>query len=341
MANLILVFASFLTVALGTGWVRHIALRRQWLDVPNQRSSHTTPTPRGGGIVIAFSLIVATGVAVLLGVVPTRLGWVIMVGGGGTAIVGWLDDRQGLTAAARIAVHFTCATFAVALLGGLPEVRFGDESVRVGLLGSAAAVVFIVWCLNLYNFMDGIDGLASAEAVCVALVGGAMSMAAPGVGPLSFLVAACALGFLLWNWAPARIFMGDAGSGLLGYVFGVLALASERTGGLPLLLWIILLGIFAFDATVTLTRRVLRGERWYEAHRLHAYQRLVSSGWSHRRVVLGVIGMDAALAGLTVIARVQPSQFGTCLAASALLLFLSYIAVERRYPMYETVRVAD
>jgi Fuc2NAc and GlcNAc transferase len=147
-------------------------------------------------------------------------------------------------------------------------------------------------------------------------------------------VAAAAAGFLVLNWAPAKVFMGDAGSGLLGYVFAVLALASERGGSIPLALWIALLGVFFFDATVTLIRRMLRREAWYNAHRSHAYQRLVQSGWSHASVVIGCIAVNAVLGGLTAFACARPDLAVPALLIAVLILWGTYAAVGRRVAMY-------
>jgi Fuc2NAc and GlcNAc transferase len=153
-------------------------------------------------------------------------------------------------------------------------------------------VVGLVWLLNLYNFMDGIDGLAASEAVCVALgLAGAAILAGYRGEALWFalLLAGSSLGFLYWNWSPARIFMGDVGSGFLGFALGALSLDTMRGAGLPVHVPLILFAVFVTDATVTLVRRVLQGARWHEAHRSHAYQRLARRYGSHRPVVVGVL----------------------------------------------------
>jgi Fuc2NAc and GlcNAc transferase len=152
----------------------------------------------------------------------------------------------------------------------------------------------------------------------------------------STIVAGTCAGFLYWNWPPARIFMGDVGSGLLGFLFAMLALASERQGGPPVVLWVLLLGVFVVDATVTLARRVLHGERWYDAHRRHAYQRMVQSGRSHLAVTASVAAMDIALGGATWYAAGSSRRVIPTVAAAAVALLLVYAAVERVKPMYET-----
>jgi Fuc2NAc and GlcNAc transferase len=265
----------------------------------------------------------------------------VVVGGSLVAAIGWIDDRRSVGVVKRIIVHLAAAIVGVMLLGGVPSVRFGAEVIHLGPAGSVLAVLFVAWCVNLYNFMDGIDGIAGTEALFVGIVAGAFSLSAGSVGSgasgialVAFIVAAAALGFLLWNWAPARIFMGDAGSGLLGYVYGILAIASERSGSLPISLWFLLLGVFIFDATVTLVRRLLNRETWYSAHRSHAYQRLVISGWSHQRVVCGVVAVNVVLATLVLLAWRRPALFLPCVVAGVFLLSVIYMLIDRRRPMY-------
>jgi Fuc2NAc and GlcNAc transferase len=198
----------------------------------------------------------------------------------------------------RATVHVLAAGWAVWCLGGLPSLDLGVAVVPLGMGGNLLAVVGLVWLINLYNFMDGIDGLAAGEAVGVGLVGGVLLAAAgaTGLSLVALALAAAAGGFLVFNWPPAKIFMGDVGSGLLGYAFGVLAMASERAGAVPLVVWMILLAVFIVDATATLIRRVVNGERWFEAHRSHAYQRAVQAGYSHHAVTVAVMGLNGLLA---------------------------------------------
>src|SRR5512132_69558 len=192
-----------------TGLVRHWLTARAILDHPNERSSHTRPTPRGGGIALALVVLVWLVAAGLGG----RLPWntVIALTGGGAivAVVGWRDDVQSLSAHWRLAYHFLAATWAVAWLGGLPILSLGQSSPRLGLAGAVIAVIGIAWAINLFNFMDGIDGIAGVEALCIGAIGGTLLMAvsSPGLAQLSFVLSGAALGFLFWNWAPAKIFL--------------------------------------------------------------------------------------------------------------------------------------
>ena len=154
-------------------------------------------------------------------------------------------------------------------LGDLPSIPLGSRAVQLGLLGILIGVISIVWMINLFNFMDGIDAIASIETISVSMAAATILLAA-GNAPFSYLLlvlAATTTGFLVWNWPPARIFMGDAGSSYIGFTIAAVAIATSETAGINLWCWLILLGVFVVDATVTLVVRVLRRDRWYEAHR--------------------------------------------------------------------------
>lgn len=323
------------------GLVRRYALARALLDIPNERSSHSAPTPRGGGLAIVVVVLVGLVALALAGWVGPRVAAALTGGGGMVAAVGWLDDRRGVSAAGRLTVHAAAAAWTVAWLRGLPDLTVGAGSVHLGPAGSLLAVLAIAWATNLYNFMDGIDGLAAAEAVIVGLVATLLlSTREPSLALVAILVLAAAAGFLFWNWPPARLFMGDVGSGFLGFLFGALAVASENARALPALLWLVLLGPFFVDATLTLLRRMVRGERWLTAHRSHAYQRAVQAGWSHGRVTGVVIGLSAVLGVLGSFAARDPALLGAVLAAACGILGALYVVIERWRPMLSTGRGA-
>lgn len=290
-----LIAYAILSIVL-TGVVRYYSLRNEIIDIPNERSSHKVPTPSGGGLafVVLFLLLIPW--------LPVERNVLIALVGGGAlvAAIGWIDDRVSLSAALRAGVHVVAAVWALAWLGGLPALELGFTSLHLGWVGWPLGVFAIVWLINLYNFMDGIDGLAGGQAVVASLAGGALLFAGgfPAFGELVWTLAAVVLGFLVWNWAPAKIFMGDVASAFLGYVFAVLAISSEAVGGPPILLWVLLLGVFIVDATATLIRRILQGEPLFEAHRSHAYQLATQMGHSHARVSASAIGLMIGLAGL-------------------------------------------
>jgi Fuc2NAc and GlcNAc transferase len=275
--------------------VRRLALSRGLLDVPNARSSHSSPTPRGGGLAIVLAACAGFCALSGIGMLHTDLLCALLGGGGAVAVVGFLDDRRPLPASVRFAVHLAAAIWAVAWLGGLPPLQVGTVVVHLGWFGHVMAVLAIVWTLNLFNFMDGIDAIAASEAVFVA-AGGAFLLRLCGLSPqvpsAAVVFAAACAGFLPWNWPLARIFMGDVGSGFLGFVIAVLACAASRENAVAAWIWLVLGGVFFVDSTVTLLRRAFRGERVHEAHRNHAYQWLARRWHSHRRVTVATIALN-------------------------------------------------
>jgi Fuc2NAc and GlcNAc transferase len=227
------------------------------------------------------------------------------------AAVGFLDDRYQLSVRIRLFVHIIAAAWAVFWLGGMPSLQFGDYLVELGYVGFPLAVLALIWALNLFNFMDGTDGIAASEATFIGGVGG-LTMAVHGYSPsgvAALVFAAACCGFLVWNWPPAKIFMGDVGSGYLGFVVGVLALSATRENPASLFVWLIAAAGFLVDATVTIIRRLLRGERVYVAHRSHAYQWLARRWRSHKTVLLLVIALNVVwLLPCALLAAKAPSD---------------------------------
>jgi Fuc2NAc and GlcNAc transferase len=291
----VIAISALAASALLTQLVRRVAAGSGVFDVPNPRSSHEVPTPRGGGLAIVLVTTAGLLILALRGTVQWHLFYALTGGGLAVALIGAADDRRSLSAAIRLTVHFAAALWALAWLGGLPPLRLGNQLVALGWVGYLLAACGIVWAVNLFNFMDGIDGLAASEAIFIALGAALLNPLMGGSAGVAFaavLFAAACGGFLLWNWPPASIFLGDVGSGYSGYVIVVLAVAATRDSPTALWVWLILGGVFFCDATVTLTRRVLRGERVYEAHRSHGYQWLTRRWGGHRKVTLAVIAVN-------------------------------------------------
>jgi Fuc2NAc and GlcNAc transferase len=270
--------------------LRRYALVRGVLDIPNSRSSHQLPTPRGGGLAIVATFLLSIATITVCGQLPARTAIAVLTAGVVTAATGFWDDHSPLQARWRLAAHFIAAAAAVVAIEGMPAVSVLGFGFLSGWPAQVFGVLMLVWLLNLYNFMDGIDGIAGLEAVTVC-VGGAVTAHIIGypAGELAcLLLASASAGFLVWNFPPAKIFMGDVGSGFLGIMFGVLAIDGSRHAPVLLWCWLILLGAFIVDATVTLLRRLLQGERIYQAHRSHAYQHAARAYRSHRPVTLAV-----------------------------------------------------
>ncbi|WP_223589600.1 MraY family glycosyltransferase [Pseudomonas sp. A-R-19] len=279
---------------LGTGALRKYALARSLIDVPNARSSHSVPTPRGGGVAIVLSFLIALPVLAWTDAVAWPMALALLGAGGWIAIIGFLDDHGHIAARWRLLAHFAGAIWALIWIGGMAPINLFGHEFSLGWFGYVIGAFYLVWMLNLYNFMDGIDGLASVEAIC-ACVGACLvywiaGHASLAIAPL--VLAAAVLGFLIWNFPPAKIFMGDAGSGFLGIVLAVMSLYAAWTNPLFLWAWLILLGVFIVDATFTLIRRLLRGDKVYEAHRSHGYQYASRKFGSHRVVTLAIAAIN-------------------------------------------------
>lgn len=282
-------------LALGlTAALRQYALARSMIDIPNGRSSHTVPTPRGGGISIVLGFLIA--LAWLWSSHSIDNAAFIATAGSGflVAVIGFMDDHGHIAARWRLVGHFLAAGWVLGWIGGFAPIQIFGASVDLKLVGNILASLYLVWMLNLYNFMDGIDGLASIEALCVCIGAGVLYWI-NGHGSLVWpplLLAAAVLGFLFWNFPPAKIFMGDAGSGFLGISLGALSLQAAWIDPGLLWMWLILLGVFIVDATFTLVRRLVQGEKVYEAHRSHAYQYAARRYGRHLPVTLAVTAIN-------------------------------------------------
>ena len=277
--------------AVFTWFLRCYALSRNLLDVPNDRSSHMLPTPRGGGMSIVLSFLGCLFLLRVAGELESSVFVAVLGAGAWISLVGFLDDHGHILARWRLLAHFVGAGWALAWLGGLPPLPVFGLTLNLGWMGQLLAAVYLVWLLNLYNFMDGIDGIAGIEAVTVCLGGALVHVVAVPEDTgwvLPVLLFSAVTGFLFWNFPKARIFMGDAGSGFLGLMMGVFSIHAASSAPDLFWCWIILLGVFIVDATVTLIRRALLGKKIYEAHRSHAYQYASRKHGAHWRVSLGV-----------------------------------------------------
>ncbi|HHS7809904.1 MraY family glycosyltransferase [Pseudomonas putida] len=286
----LLLIGIFLGSCFLTGFFRRYAIARSLLDIPNERSSHSVPTPRGGGVSIVVFFLLGLPISFLQGWIelPVMLG---LIGAGLlVALIGFADDHGHIAARWRLTGHFAASAWVLFWFNGVAPIEIMGVSLASGWWGWGLGALFLVWMLNLYNFMDGIDGLASVEAISVCLSASLIYVLLGSVelvsGPL--MLAAAVGGFLYWNFPPARIFMGDAGSGFLGIILGALALQAAWLEPGLIWCWIILLGVFIVDATWTLGRRLIRGEKVYQAHSTHAYQ-YAARRWGHKRVAMSVV----------------------------------------------------
>ena len=318
--------------AAGTRWLVGWTTRHAILDVPNERSSHARATPRGGGVAIVgvttLAGLLACGVwaesrPVLLPLIMASLG---------VAYVSWLDDLKPLSNRIRFGTHLVAALVVIWFSRPLEALDFGTFGrLDLGIAAWPLTILWIVGMTNAFNFMDGIDGIAGITAAIagLAIAVAAACMTCSAVSIVGFGFAGASLGFLAYNWPPARIFMGDVGSSFCGFVIAAVPLALPADH-VPRIAAVVAITMwpFIFDTAFTLLRRVSRRENIFEPHRSHIYQRLVISGWSHRAVSSLYGGLSAMAAAVAVCPLLDPActhaadnvAVGTILGTAALLI---------------------
>ncbi len=300
----------FLTLAL-TWFYRWAAGRFNFVDTPNERSAHSTLVPRGGGVGLLASLFIVlawprNGSLVMLS--PwTELGGIVLI----LLLIGWVDDNRGLSVKLRLSLYATCCVVA----GRLICPSQGGWFVLI-------LAIYLLWSLNSFNFMDGIDGLAGQQVIFVCLSAVLLSsVVGQGSGfvvELSLLMACATAGFLFFNWPPASLFMGDTGSVPLGFLLSALSLLYATQGLLNLYSWLILMGVFMVDTAATIGWRLLHRQQITQAHNGHAYQRLARRWDSHARVLYLVIAINVLwLLPLASVAALNRDM-------APLLLFFAY-----------------
>ena len=298
--------AAFTVAAACAGWIVSRGGSRWLADHPNERSLHERPVSRAGGIAILAGLVAGLALVAIVEAPITKpgIGWVL-AGALAVVSISFADDLRRVSPAIRIVFHLAAAVCVV--LAGLSEERIVLPGAVLDMGSAAGAiftVLFVAWMVNLYNFMDGMDGFAGGMAAIgfTTLAVLCARQDAVALAAVSLVVASASLGFLLFNFPPARIFMGDLGSSLLGYLCAVLVLSAERSASVPLWISVLVFSPFIVDASVTLARRILAGERPWRAHRGHFYQRLVRLGWGHRKTVVREYGLMFACAISAVLA---------------------------------------
>lgn len=329
-AYLLILAASIGGVELFRRW----SLKRSLLDVPNERSSHSVPTPRGGGVIIFAVSISALIIFSYGGGRP--FAWAYVFGALIIVLISLWDDLRTISPFLRLFFHALAAAAVVWSLGGFEEIYlplYGN--LQLGSAGQVLAFLWIVWLINAYNFMDGIDGIAAVQAVSAGVAWSAAGkiLGSEDVFFLGGVLACSSLGFLILNWQPAKIFMGDVGSAFLGYSFAVLPLLAKNgvsdSAREPAMLWfaVIFVWFFVFDTILTFFTRLVRGERVWKPHREHIYQQMVIKGFSHARVATLYGLLSAVLVGVSLYA-LRASQMmenlilGVILLETLLLVFL-------------------
>jgi len=335
LAPVVIFVVAMLAAWYLTGRMRRYALARRLLDVPNARSSHSVATPRGGGVAIVLTTLMAFLIAGLLRFLP----WPTVLGlsGGGMLVagIGFMDDHNHVARRWRLLAHVAAAAWVLWFLGGLPPLVAVGAAFDLGWTGHALAALSLVWLVNLTNFMDGIDGIAATETITVCAGAVCIYAVTPGADDLwlapSVLAAAC-LGFLVWNWPPARMFMGDAGSGFLGLMIGGISLQAAWAAPTLLWCWVVLFGVFVVDTTTTLMHRAILGARLHDAHRTHAYQHAAQRWQAHAPVTWAVAAINVLwlLPCAMLVARgVVGGPAGVCLAYVPLVILATRLGAGR------------
>jgi Fuc2NAc and GlcNAc transferase len=299
--------------ALLTLFIKQYATKKAILDIPNQRSSHTTPVPHGGGVAIATTWFIGLVYLHITNDIPQNLFFALLCGGL-ISIVSLLDDIFNLSAKLRLFTHILVSLLGLYMLGGVSEINLYYFSITNFYITNTLAFLTMLWFINLYNFLDGIDGYASSQAIFLGLAGFIL------FNEDIFLVfIVSSLGFLFFNWEKAKIFMGDVGSTLLGYNVAIFTFYF-KTQGFSLMVWLVLFAVFWFDATLTLIKRIKNKENITTAHKKHTYQKLVQMGWSHQKVVLSAMGINMILFCLIFVFNPMMAFFIT--------MFMLYIIVK-------------
>lgn len=274
-----------------TYFIKEYAIKKSLVAHVNERSSHSVPTPHGGGIAIAIIWFLGLVYLYFTSEIEANLFYALLVGNI-ISIVSFFDDLYELSPKLRLIIQALVAILGLYFLGGFETLTFGLFNISNSIFTNIFAFFLIIWFINLTNFIDGINGYVGSEFVFLSLAGFFL------FSDTHFLVLAVSvLGFLFWNWNKAKIFMGDVGSTLLGYNIAIFTLYYSNLEAKNFWLWIVLFSLFWFDATLTLIRRKLNGEKLSQAHKKHAYQRLTQVGWNHYKVTNYSILINVILFG--------------------------------------------
>lgn len=321
----LILFLGILSFVL-TYLVRYFSIKHSIVDLPNERSLHDVPTPRVGGLAIVITWYLGISILFWFNAIDRNLYFALM-SGVLLAIISLIDDVIEIKVWIRLCIHFITAFIAFSLLGNLRPLIIPSLEINYPLLIYPFAIIGMVWFINLFNFMDGVDGFASIEAVIISVV---MFIYSGNV--VNAILVACIAGFLFWNLPKAKIFMGDIGSTQLGFILVVLGIYFHNHYQFSILNWVMLSSPFWFDATLTLYRRWRNGEKLSKAHRKHAYQRIVQAGYSHGKVDLFLILINAVIILMIILYRklviTQVPIYFLCL----IFLYIIIKLVDRKFP---------
>lgn len=293
---LLLFLAGLASFAL-TYFLSGLKSRKIMIAVPNERSLHEKPVPKSGGIAIVLTWYTGLTILFFFDFIEKNLYYALM-SGILISVISLIDDIYDVKPVVRLLIHFITAIIAFAFLGGLRPLFIPDIHFNYNWIVYPVAIVGIVWFINLFNFMDGVDGYVSVEAIFLSAVFFIMSW-----NPATVLLIVCVSGFLVWNWPRARIFMGDTGSTQLGFILVIFGIYLHNTLEFSILNWIMLTSPFWFDATITLFRRWRNKEKLGKGHKKHVYQRFVRMGFPHQKVNYILIIINFFIIALIIIYR--------------------------------------
>lgn len=333
---ILIMFASALLTYFGIAVFRKLSLNKEWLDVPNQRSSHDSPTPRGAGLIVVPLCLI--GYVLATWVSGSDFSWGYFLGALLVALVSWLDDLYSISFGWRLMTHVLAACLVLYSEGYWTAVSIGDG--RTVFLGSAGAIItaaWIIWVINAYNFMDGIDGIAGVQGLVASAAWAAIAAKeGNGIYLFALIVFSSLVGFILHNWHPAKVFIGDVGSAFLGFTFATFPLLVSRSGfaGSELLpvVAVLVLWPFIFDTILTMVRRAFRREMIWQAHREHLYQRLNIAGRSHSliSILYGVFAIATSSAAILLLWTPGKIALASVMTTFAVSLILTLV-VSRAY----------
>ena len=304
-----------------TYFIKEYAIKKSLVATVNERSSHTVPTPHGGGIAVSITWFIGLVYLYINDQIDPALFYALIIGAV-IAVVGLVDDIVELSPKLRMMVFTLVGASGLYIIGGLDTITFGVFDISNDFITSIFAMLLILWYINLTNFIDGIDSYLAMKFIFLSLAGMFLFGGADHFGVLGVSV----LGFLYWNWHKAKIFMGDVGSTLLGYTIAIITIYYANIQASNLWIWVTLYGVFWFDATFTLIRRKLNGEKLSQAHKKHAYQRLTQAGWSHSKVTIYALGLNLVIFSFVYFI----SNIAISFTLSLVLLYAAYRFVDTK-----------
>lgn len=318
---------AFVLSFLGVYFLKKYALRLKIVAIPNERSLHNKVTPRGGGVIIAIVFLAFILVFYITRQIMVAEFLVLFGGGLIMAVTGFLDDILELKASIRFIIQFFAVGWGIYWIGGIPSTAFFERLPVLYAIANAVTVVALVWFINSFNFIDGIDGLATSSATFFSLSTGGYFLwqGIEPYGSLLIVLAACSLAFLCFNWPPAKMFLGDAGSNFFGYLFGAMVLITVKNGNLSIWTWLIILAYLITDTTTTTFLRLCLVKGWYHTHRSHAYQNLARVLDNHKFVTCLITGINVFYLLPLAYLSIQYQQYAWLAFAASVIPILGFV----------------